>query len=258
MKITATLFATLLCAPLAHAALISSYALGEAGSVDNAYPYTPLIDSVGPEINNIGNFQAGQGSSVAIVSPGVGGAPGSTAALSISQSDIRNSGFYMSTNSHGLTNNWDLELWFKTPDMTTPSDGWVVAATDGTSRGVSVELWNGKFNLLSGDFAERFQGTTPAASYSVNTWYKINLRDIDNELNLYVNDVSVLTVTDAQLPYSELGRLMLGFGPGAPAERGVNGVFDEVRVTAVPEASTVAPLGLGFLAVLRRRNRSRR
>lgn len=255
MKITATVFATLLCAPLAHAVLISSYALGEAGSVGSAPTYLDLVDSVGPVSNDIDTFQNIAQASVAIVSPGSGGAPGSTAALSVSNSPTRNAGFYMSTNSHALTNNWDLEFWFKTPDLAGPSNGWVVAATDGTTSGVSVELYNGKFNLLTGNFATRFEGTTPAASYSVDTWYKINLRDINNELNLYINDVSVVTVTNAQLPYSDLGRLMLGFGPGAPAQRGVNGVFDEVRVTAAPEASCVAPLGLGFLAVLRRRRR---
>ena len=167
MKITATVFATLLCAPLAHAVLISSYALGEAGSVDSDSPYTPF-DSVGPVLNDFTHFQAGPGSSVAIVSPGVGGAPGSTAALSLSQSTVRNSGFYMSTNSHALTNNWDLEFWFKTPDLAGPSNGWVVAASDTTTSGVSVELYNGKFNLLTGNFATRFEGSTPAASYSVD------------------------------------------------------------------------------------------
>lgn len=256
MKITATVLATLLCAPLAHATVISSYALGEAGSVGNVSPFLNLVDSVGPVSNDIDSYQNIAQSSVTIVSPGSGGAPGSTAAISISQSPTRNAGFYMSTNSHALTDNWDLEFWFKTPNLAGPSNGWVVAATDTTTSGVSVELFNGKFNLLTGNFAVRYEGSTPAASYSVDTWYKINLRDIDNELNLYVNDVSVVTVTSAQLPYSDLGRLMLGFGPGAPAQRGVNGTFDEVRVAAVPEPSSVAvPLGLGFVAVLGRRRR---
>ena len=255
MKITTTVIATILCAPLAHATVISSYALGEAGSVGSAPTYVSLVDSVGPVSSDFTHFQAPAGSSVSIVSPGSGGAPGSTAAISIS-SPTRNAGFYMSTNSHNLTNNWNLELWFKTPDLAGPSNGWVVAATDTSTNGVSVELFNGKFNLLTGNFATRFEGTTPAASYSINTWYKINLRDIDNELKLYVNDVSVVTVTPAQLPYSDLGRLMLGFGPGAPAERGSNGTFDEVRVTSVPEPSSVAvPLGLGLVAVLGRRRR---
>lgn len=209
-----------LSAQMARAAIVqlSDYRLGEAGSVGAAPTRVPLSDSMGVD-NSLTVMQAPTGYSASIVSPGVGGSPNSTAALNLVQSPSRNAGWGGTANAYGLTDNWAFQLWFKTPDTTNTSQSYLLFGDQ-----LSLELNNNKVNILTGtNIATRVVGF----NYTPNTWTKITLMDYGNQVRLY--NGATLAAT-AAMANSNFGVIRLGFGSGAPSNRGAAGTWDEMKV----------------------------
>lgn len=253
MKTTGHIFAVLttvvavcLLAGVAGAGIVQlgSYGLGEPGTVGASAPFTPLADSILPA-NNITGFQ-NAGGPVAIATTGLA-APGSTAALQLTQNSGRNTGWHSTSPSYGLANDWALQLWLKTPDSTGSGNSYVFAGLDGNAANtLSLELNNGTVNLLRDtDTATRVTGF----AYTADQWFRTTLISYNGQLQLYQGTGVTPTATTSALP-TVLGDLRLGFGKMAPGGRGASATFDEMKVwsfdhTADTLAQVKTAVGLG-------------
>ena len=117
--------------------LVGYYRLGEGQSVRNAAPFAPLMDSIAPA-NNIAIFQANGGTTATTTTGLV--APGSTAALQISNNAGGSSGWHDGA-AYGMTDNWAMDLWVR-PDET---GGTYLGASDNSILGIVFHATNTDF-----------------------------------------------------------------------------------------------------------------
>lgn len=221
------------------------YGLGESGTVGTSSPFKPLKDTLNS--HNITSFQAA-GGTASIVAPGAGGAPGSTAALTLAQNSGRSSGWAGTTPTYGLTTDWALQLWFKTPDTTTTGQSYIFVGTNGSAgtNSLSLELNNNHVNVLnSTNTAARLTGF----AYTPNTWMQITLVNYNGVLNLYNGSALEASGT---LAGETLSDLRLGFGSLAPSGRGASGTWDEMSVWSfnhTTDSQAAVESALGIVAV---------
>ena len=202
---------------------LGSYGLGEAGTVTGGAPFVPLVDSVGVA-NNISNFQAGGGVGT-VISSGLA-APGSTAALQISNNAGGSSGWFGGAN-YGLTNNWAIDFWIR-PDNNAGTYG---GATDNNIADAPVfHLTN---NGVLGRPTLALRQTRDSANfidggqYNTGQWYRLTAINDGGIMNYFVDGVLKGT---ANWGDRSLNSPMFGFGPQGTA--GTNAAFDQLKVYA--------------------------
>jgi hypothetical protein len=239
----------------AHASIIQvgNYGLGESGSVGAAPDYTPLVDSLNG--HNITLFQAGD-STRGVITTGLA-APGSSAALQISQSALAWCGGWFHNAGYSLTDNWAIDLWIR-PDGVKPTDGSLAFAThNGYALEVHYTAGTSKVFLHQGGNVGADYGS--GAAYTLGQWQRISIIELNGTANFYVDSA----LKDSVALGGYLINPMLGFGVGG--YWGANAAYDEFKVWSfdsgqtreaietamgIPEPSTLM-LGLALGGLLR-------
>lgn len=252
---------------------VGNYNLGESGSVGSAASwYTSLTDSIGG--HNINAFQnpGGAGGQIVAIKTNGLAAPGSTAALLMSQQATaqQNAGWYGNSTPYGLTNNWMVNFWYLPIQLTTSANSYVLFSTDSSSGGLSIALNNNTMTVLAGATVQANQKTVlmQGGAYSTNAWQQLTLIDYNGNLSLYQS--GSLTASSSNYGAASLNQPEIALGPYANAERGAAGAWDLLTVwtfdpvqdslstvqaditnlAGVPEPSTYALFGLGTIGML--------
>lgn len=215
----------------AQAGFLAQYHLGEAGSLGTS-GNIPL-DTVGTH-DFLNNAPLGTPSVVDVT----GGAPGSTKALNflgVVSPNTYAQGYYFVDTQFIPTDNFRVELWAKTDNLT-QSANFFASSAGGTTTPGALVIGVAAGNWIAGNYGVDYIGAAGGVGQPVaaGVWTKLAVQRRNGVSTFYINDVAQAG-TSTNVPVNS-AELLLGVEPGGMA--GYIGALDELTISQIPEPAT--------------------